>query len=466
MAEIFTSNFNEVSGGRWDCEYFLSDALEINTIFLNQIATIKGGKRIPKGKGYSSQITPYKYLRVDDIDIELSSVDVASLKSIDKDIFDLLSRYEIKNNEIALSNAGTIGKILYFLNSTENKVILTENCVKILPNSKVLPKFLIQVLKTDFLQKQLRQEYIQTTIPKLAIERIKKLKIPQIPPLATQQNIIDIMDKAYKNKKEKENKAKELLDSIDDYLLNELGIVLPKLENKDIKKRIFIRKFSELSCSRFDASYHQSYYKELEHALEKGAKYPVTFVKDIGLMNNGSLIADAFYIDKAKRAYIRIKDLSFNSNINLQSLVYINDDFKDSGETKVKENDIVFATIGATIGKLNLVPNALSGSFVSNNTSRFRLFNNFQNSAKFYEAVFQSSFFQLFIKRNITTTAQPKITNEDILNLKIPLPPLAMQEKIAKEITKRKAKALALQNEAKELLEQAKKEVEKIILGE
>ena len=55
------------------------------------------------------------------------------------------------------------------------------------------------------------------------------------------------------------------------------------------------------------------------------------------------------------------------------------------------------------------------------------------------------------------------ILNE-YLNLKIPLPPLSVQEKIADEITKRKQKALNLQKEAKECLNSAKMQVEKIIL--
>ncbi len=38
------------------------------------------------------------------------------------------------------------------------------------------------------------------------------------------------MDNAYKIKKEKEEKAKSLLDSIDTYLLKKLDITLPKEE--------------------------------------------------------------------------------------------------------------------------------------------------------------------------------------------------------------------------------------------
>ena len=49
--------------------------------------------------------------------------------------------------------------------------------------------------------------------------------------------------------------------------------------------------------------------------------------------------------------------------------------------------------------------------------------------------------------------------------VKIPIPPLPIQNKIAEEVKKRMQKAEQLQKEAKEELEKAKLEVEKIILG-
>lgn len=54
----------------------------------------------------------------------------------------------------------------------------------------------------------MKRQYIQTTIPKLAIERVKELKIPSIPPLEIQQHIIDIMDNAYNLKKTKRTRGK------------------------------------------------------------------------------------------------------------------------------------------------------------------------------------------------------------------------------------------------------------------
>jgi restriction endonuclease S subunit len=58
----------------------------------------------------------------------------------------------------------------------------------------------------------------------------------------------------------------------------------------------------------------------------------------------------------------------------------------------------------------------------------------------------------------------PAITQEELSNIEIPLPPLKIQEKIVVEIQKIREQAQTLQNEAKAVVEQAKIKVEKMIL--
>ena len=55
------------------------------------------------------------------------------------------------------------------------------------------------------------------------------------------------------------------------------------------------------------------------------------------------------------------------------------------------------------------------------------------------------------------------INRDSFLNLNIPLLPLEVQDKIAEEVKRRMQRTEQLQKEAKEILENAKKEVENII---
>ncbi|TLD80949.1 restriction endonuclease subunit S [Helicobacter sp. MIT 05-5293] len=465
MSEMFIRKWSELSGERFDAEYYKTTNMAITTYPLKSFVSIRSGKRIPKGETYSNTITPYKYLRVEDLDSESLDIDIDNLKSIDEHIFKLLSRYEIHNDEIALSIAGTIGKIFLFKNSTNNQVILTENCVKLQAMNRVLPKFLSIILKTSFLQNQMKRQYIQTTIPKLAIERIKELQIPQIPNKQIQQQIIDIMDNAYKVKKDKEQQAQELLDSIDEYLLGELGITMPQKANNTLDSRIFTQKISALSGSRFDPSYHQKYYQDLEKALQKG-KYPLERLKDItNFIASGATPKSKGedYEENGKYYFLRLVNFTQNLEVDLENVIFVKEHIYniDLSRVRVKRGDILFGIAGS-IGKIaqyNYDLPAVINQAIAILRFKKNVFNDF------ILCILSSNITKNQTSRLQRPVAQLNINIQELESLKIPLPPLLIQEQIADEITHRRDKAKKLQQEAKEILESAKKEVEKMILG-
>ncbi|EIL6895320.1 restriction endonuclease subunit S [Campylobacter upsaliensis] len=462
MAEIFIRKFSEVSGGRFDPEFYIGQTIQIATYPLKNFVKIKSGKRIPKGRSYANTTTTYKYLRVDDLDSEILEIDIDKLKSIDKDIFTLLERYEIHNDEVALSIAGTIGKVFIFHNTTSNRVILTENCVKLQAQDNLLPKFLSLILKTDFLQSQMKRQYIQTTIPKLAIERIKELQIPSIPPLSTQQHIIDLMDKAYKAKQEKENKAKELLDSIDSYLLEELGIILPLRANNTLESRIYTQKISALSGSRFDANYHQKYYRDLEKSL-LSSPYPL--VNLASLINNfkkGIEVGSSEYSQNKEIPFIRVSDIT-NNGIdfdNVQKFISASL-FENLKAYKPKQNELLYSKDG-TVG-ICLEADVSRDYIISGGILRLEL--KAEVDKDFLCFLLGSYMINVFANRVSIGAVIKHLNIGEFLNLKIPLPPLAIQTQIANRLKSSKFQALNLEKEAKEILNKAKIDVETLLLS-
>jgi len=73
-------------------------------------------------------------------------------------------------------------------------------------------------------------------------------------PIIFNKKILEVYKKAIESKQKKEKQAKELLESIDTYLLDELGITLPKIDNS-LEKRMFEVKLSEVSGGRYDPFY-------------------------------------------------------------------------------------------------------------------------------------------------------------------------------------------------------------------
>lgn len=75
------------------------------------------------------------------------------------------------------------------------------------------------MLGTAYCKKQLDLNYIQTTIPKLGLDKIQGIRLPSIPCIQRQQEIVEYVNEVNRKKQKKDKEAQHLLDSIDDYLL-------------------------------------------------------------------------------------------------------------------------------------------------------------------------------------------------------------------------------------------------------
>ena len=257
--------------------------------------------------------------------------------------------------------------------------------------------------------------------------------------------------------------SKKLYKDAENILYKDLSfdklIFIEKSKNNNLNISIRQFKDSYIKTGRLDAEYYQKKYDIIENIIKDYRKGYCKLI-DIGFFTNGSFIPESFYTEQSKRAYIRIKELSLDSTINIKDCIYINDKFENSNETIVKENDFVIATIGNTIGKINLIPKELAGSFISNNTSRFRLTDENVNTI-FLELLLRNTIVQEQIQREFTQTAQPKISNISLENIIIP----KIDYKIQKEIEFNIKKSLELRNKSKELLENAKIKIEEAIVG-
>lgn len=160
---------------------------------ISKIARILGGKRIPKGLSFSPNKTDYPYIRVSDF--KNGTVDLNSLKYIDKEIFEQIKNYIITKEDVYISIAGTIG-LVGLIPETLNGKSLTENAAKIVITKKnsVSKEFLYYCLISKNLQKQIKDNTRAVGVPKLALKRIGTLKIP-LPPPSEQQKIVTEIEK-------------------------------------------------------------------------------------------------------------------------------------------------------------------------------------------------------------------------------------------------------------------------------
>ncbi|MCD8288284.1 MAG: restriction endonuclease subunit S [Porphyromonadaceae bacterium] len=155
---------------------------------LKELCNIEGGKRIPKGRGFSNQPTQHPYIRV--TDFSRGTINMKDLKYIDDDVYKCISRYTISSDDIYLSIAGTIG-VVGTIPSELNGANLTENAAKLVIKNKeeVAAKFLVYALQTKSAKEQIDSYTHAVGVPKLALERIREIKV-YIPTIAKQNSIV------------------------------------------------------------------------------------------------------------------------------------------------------------------------------------------------------------------------------------------------------------------------------------
>lgn len=301
--------------GRLDPSYYLDRQEARELVKLGQLVGIRGGKRIPKGLSFSAEPTKYRYVRVENIrDFE---VDKENANYLSPALFEQLKRYELRNGEVVISIAGTVGRTAVFHNDSDERFILTENCAKFVGLSPNLDAaYLKYVLSLGFVKRQIEKSSIQTTIPKLGLSRLLDLAVP-CPPLEIQKHAVGVLDHAYTLKKQKEQEASSLLDDISRYLLEALEIALPS-QNGDIRgeRRFFVRSVEVLG-GRFDPRQYSQKYQRISAAIERSPFAKIRLREALAADTAGSWGFDKTESRPDYTACLTIRATEFDNRYNL-----------------------------------------------------------------------------------------------------------------------------------------------------
>lgn len=460
--KIFIVNRSEIEG-RLDAQYYNNNFDFSGFTKLSSVAIVKGGKRIPKGYGYSEDTTPYYYLRVADMGAD-TQVDVNNLMNISEDVFKILEKYEITEGELAISIAGTIGKTTILKNIPYGKrIILTENCAKILvkQNVELLSEYLKICLDLPIVKKQLDLNYIQTTIPKLGLDKIQGIKLPSIPCIQRQQEIVEYVNEANRKKQEKDKEAQQLLDSIDDYLLSELGIKLSSIET-GIENRIFKINLSSIKRDRLDSDYFDAKYRNFISCIHKG-RYTLYALDEVSsFISTGQTPKSDCYTENVTE-YPIIKAGSYTGfEIDLNKISYT----INKQTYSVQKGDIFILSAAHQAEYIAKQISYLSDTPAPNTSFVGELLcvrsQKSVNSMYLYSLLSTTLYKTLLNREKRGQTSH--LYSQDVKQILVPIPPIEKQNDIAEHIENIRLQAKILQKDGSTILENAKREVEQMII--
>ena len=447
---------------RFDPQFYINRVKIKNSIKLSKLVKVRGGKRIPKGKYYSEKPTDYQYLRVGDM-LNFGLINWNGLKFIPEDVYYFLERYKVEKGDVIISIAGTVGKTALIEKEIKN-TILTENCaiLEIRDKSILLPKYLHILLELSTSKRQIELGFIQTTIPKLGFDKIQQLELPPNPTIDRQSEIIEFYENTISTKQENEEKSKNLLNSIDTYLLKELGITLPEKEENTLKSRMFTTSISELSGTRFDPYFNKAYFKNVQSAFENCSVDFSNIKSTLQYIKTGTTPHQKLnpFTENKEIVFLRNTNLK-KYRIDLENTKYVKTEFNKELTYSLKGE--VIMCIAGTVG-LSAINDINEPISINQNVSALKFYENVINP-NFASYWFNTSIFIELTKRACSVATIHYLNNDNLKLLPIPIPPLEKQLEIAEHISAIRKQAQDLKDQTKLLLEKANKEIEDILLN-
>lgn len=158
---------------------------------IDQIATVKSGKRLPKEESLTDKKTAYPYIRL--VDIEQGKIHASNIKYLEPSTQQKISRYIVETDDVCLAIVGhTIGMVFY-VEDEWNKANLTENAARLTDISPSFnPRYIYYYLTSPVGQSEIISRKVGSAQGKLPLYNIKGLEI-KAPDRTTQDRIADIL---------------------------------------------------------------------------------------------------------------------------------------------------------------------------------------------------------------------------------------------------------------------------------
>ncbi len=459
--KVFLIGKNQIEN-RLDPFYYIPELVELEKIVTKSIPhkLLHYAKSVSSGatpkiseseKYYTDEESGIPFLRVQNLS-PTGNLNYHNLKYINEETHNgMLGRSKIKGGDLLIKITG-VGRMA--VSSVAPKGIegnVNQHMVVMKTDSPETSHVIAAYLNSDIGEKLASRRTTGGTRPALDYPALLSI------PIIYDTRILEITRAAVHKKEVNDQETKDLLTSIDDYFLEELGIKLPSKET-DLQSRMFTTQFSDTTGSRYDPFYHQKFFTEILKSVQN-SKYSSRKIADIiaGNLVKGRLPNAAQKVGPCQ--VVQISSIESNGTINTEELLTSQDIF--TKDQQLLNNDILIVITGATIGKIAYWD--LEGEyFLGGDIVKFQTSGN--ANPYFVFNYLLSELAQIQINRNITGATNGHLAPIDVKNMLIPLPSMEKQTKIANHIRKIRDKAKQLQQEADNELTKANIEVEKIIL--
>lgn len=381
-------------------------------------------------KYYSDKENGIPFLRVQNLQTngELSLDDI---KYINKETHnDYLRRSQVSGSDLLVKITG-VGRMAIASVAPDDFVGNTnQHMVVIKTQNKETSEYLANYLNLDIVEKLASRRATGGTRPALDYSALKSIPI-------VEGIDFTLIKEAERLKQQKENEAKALLGTIDDYLIDELKIELPQKDDS-LKSRIFTTQFSEITNIRFDP-----FFQKTKNDKIKSVKFDNITLRTIAKIEKGQSITKE-----------KIVPGKYPVIAGGQTSPYSYNKYNSEG------NCITVSASGAYAGYVWYHATSIFAS----DCIVIRSLNEKKVLTTYIYELLRLKQSEIYLMQQ--GAGQPHVYPMDLKKIKIPIVSIEDQYNIVKHIQRIRLQAKLLQQKANDILEQAKKQIEKEILRE
>ena len=355
---------------------------------------------------------------------------------------------ELTENDLLFARSGaTVGKT-YIHEDLSEPAIFAGYCIRFrIRESVALPKFVYWFTKTEAYWHWVATIQRPAGQPNINKEEFKSVELP-LPDTDQQAELVAAMDKARAERRTKLAEADALLHGLDGYVLDTLALTPPP---KD-ERKVFAVPLSGIGAqARLNADYFHPErllaLRALEHPSQKldcpRLEQVVNFIRD--------------QIKTPGSNYLGL------ANVQSHTGELVTTDDEVTGACSVfQRSDVLFARLRPYLNKVHA---AESNGCCSPEFYVLRVIDSEALRPDYLAAILRSTLTLAQTRHMMTGNTHPRLTNEDVVNLVIPVPTPAMQEAIATEAHRRREEARHLRAEAETGWQATKRWFEEQLLG-
>ena len=383
--------------------------------------------------------------------VKEDEIDLSDVKYITKEDHHTTPRAHLKEGDILFTTIGTIG-----VSAVVNKEIaganINQNLVRIvLKKEKVIPEFFSIFSNSRFGRLQSERHSTGNIQKIINYPTIKNFLIP-LPPKQIQRKIYKIMRDAREWRKRNLEEVQRLRKELDDFFLKVVGLTYPEKKGE--------MSFTAKLEDRLDPYFYHPKFKQTIDALMEG-RFELRKVKDVGDFSNEQ-------IDPKKEPnrlfkYIQIQNIDEENHRIFSYTPILGKEAPGRAKMLIKDGDILLPILGGSLRSVTIVPKKFDNEVATNGFAILRISDKNLRYYIFYYLT--TKFAQMQIERQLTGTIMSSISKSELENLLIPLPDSVAQDRVAKKIKEVDVMIKKLQEEADDVIDKAKEEVEKIVIG-